>query len=91
MDYRQLNRKEWNRIMTGCRDIFNETKVNLRIKENLYKLSRLLETEGSVMTAEERILILRMSSNYTFAKSKNLLMCQWANVTHLTLRCYNRV
>ncbi len=45
-------------------EIFNETKVNLRIKESLYKRSRRLETEGSVVTAEERILILKMSSNY---------------------------
>lgn len=62
--------------MTGSLEIFNNTKVYLRIKENLYKLSRLLETEGRAMTAEERILVLRMSSNYTFAKSKNPVMCQ---------------
>lgn len=62
--------------MTGSLEIFNKTKVYLRIKENLYKLSRLLETEGRAMTAEERILVLRMLLNYTFAKSKNLVMCQ---------------
>lgn len=48
-------------------EIFNETKVDLRIKENLDWQRQ----KGRVMTAEERILILRTSSNYAFAKRKN--------------------
>lgn len=40
-------RQEWSSNTTGSLEIFNETKVNLRIKENLHKFSRLAETEGA--------------------------------------------
>lgn len=68
MEFREESRQEWSSNTTGSLEIFNETKANFRIKRictNALDCQR-----PKAVTAEKRIpmLILRMSSNYAFAK-----------------------
>lgn len=81
-------RQELSSNTTVSLEIFNETQVDLRIKENLDWQRQ----KGRVMTAEERILILRTSSNYAFAKRKKKKKCKCAaeSLWLFTLRRYNR-